>query len=155
MDQVTKIIVSLSLPYGRPVKIINEFLRFTYVKNTAIAFSLGYGLPETAQRIIFLVLPLVVIIILFSYFLLGRDINTKQRWIIGAIIGGGISNYIDRIIRPDGVIDFIDFKFYGIIGFERWPTFNLADASVVVAGVILLISFLRDEIRRKKNEQES
>jgi lipoprotein signal peptidase len=25
---------------------------------------------------------------------------------------------------------------------ERWPTFNLADATVVVAGILLFISFL-------------
>ena len=25
---------------------------------------------------------------------------------------------------------------------ERWPTFNVADASVVVCGIILIISFI-------------
>ena len=60
-----------------------------------------------------------------------------------------------QVLFPDGVVDFIDLKFYGIFGWERWPTFNLADTSVVVGGIILLISFLLDEIRRKKNEQKS
>ena len=41
-----------------------------------------------------------------------------------------------------GVVDFLDFRFYGILGMERWPTFNLADATVVVSGILLFISFL-------------
>jgi signal peptidase II len=40
------------------------------------------------------------------------------------------------------VVDFISVKFYGFLGLERWPTFNIADASVVVCCFILLISIL-------------
>ena len=50
-------------------------------------------------------------------------------------------NIIDRIFRPQGVVDFIDVKFFGIFGLERWPTFNVADASIVVCGIILIVSF--------------
>ena len=55
---------------------------------------------------------------------------------------GGLGNYVDRIFRPAGVVDFLDFKFFGIFGLERWPTFNVADATVVVTGILLFISFL-------------
>ena len=57
------------------------------------------------------------------------------------ICGGGFGNLIDRFFRSEGVIDFIDVKFYGLFGLERWPTFNIADSAVVVCGILLLISF--------------
>ena len=47
---------------------------------------------------------------------------------------------IDRIARPDGVIDFLSVKFYGLFGLERWPTFNVADSAVVVCGILLVVS---------------
>ena len=33
-------------------------------------------------------------------------------------------------------------KFYGIFGLERWPTFNVADAAIVVCGILLIVSFV-------------
>jgi signal peptidase II len=46
---------------------------------------------------------------------------------LGAALGGAGSNVLDRVWR-DGVVDFIDFKF--------WPVFNLADVAIV-AGVLI------------------
>jgi signal peptidase II len=39
-------------------------------------------------------------------------------------------------------VDFLDFKFYGLLGMQRWPTFNLADMTLVVSAILLFISFL-------------
>lgn len=63
------------------------------------------------------------------------------------ILGGGVGNIIDRIFRPLGVVDFIDVRFYGLFGLERWPTFNIADSAIVVGGILLIISLLTS-IRR-------
>jgi signal peptidase II len=70
-------------------------------------------------------------------------LTSLQRWAITGIIGGGAGNLIDRIFRPDGVVDYISVKFYGLFGFDRWPTFNIADASVVVCVFLFLFSVLR------------
>jgi signal peptidase II len=64
-------------------------------------------------------------------------------------VGGGLGNVIDRIFRSEGVVDFLSFKFYGLFGFERWPTFNVADSSVVVCAVLLVISTILVDSRRK------
>jgi signal peptidase II len=48
-------------------------------------------------------------------------------------------------------VDFVSVKFYGLFGLERWPTFNVADSAVVVAGLALLVSFMR-EGNGSKNE---
>ena len=68
------------------------------------------------------------------------EINPFQRWCVAGIVGGGIGNIIDRFFRPEGVLDFLDFKFYGLFGLERWPTFNVADSAVVVCGLLLILS---------------
>jgi len=150
LDQVSKIIVVALLPFARPVEILGDFLRLTYVKNPAIAFSLGRDLPPVLRTIIFLILPLSVLAILLYFFFSSLDFSRGQRWILAAIIGGGVGNFIDRLFRSGGVVDFIDVKFYGIFGLERWPTFNIADSTVVVAGILLLLSYLMIKKEAKK-----
>lgn len=143
LDQAAKLVVVLVIPRGRGVSVIDDFFRIIHVQNPAIAFSIGRSLEAGTQRTLFGFLPLVVIVLLFLYYLFTREpLTGLQRWTFAALLGGGLGNYVDRIFRPAGVVDFLDFRFYGLLGMERWPTFNLADATVVVSGIILFISFL-------------
>jgi signal peptidase II len=89
--------------------------------------------------------PIAVLILLTWYYFNTTEFSRLQRWAIAGIIGGGIGNISDRIFRPDGVVDFISVRFFGIFGLERWPTFNVADASVVVSCMILLYTMLRPQ----------
>ncbi|MDR0760667.1 MAG: signal peptidase II [Treponema sp.] len=118
----------------------NDVLWIIHVRNKAIAFSLGYNLPEHLKTIFFIVLPLAVFGFLLWYYFTSRELNTLQRWAVAGIIGGGAGNLIDRIFRPGGVVDFISVKFYGLFGFDRWPTFNIADASVVISVFLFLFT---------------
>ncbi len=146
LDQIAKIVVILTIPKGGGVQVLGDFFRVIHVENPAIAFSIGRGIEAGARRTLFMLLPLFVITILFIYYLFTRDPLTRfQRWCFGALVGGGLGNYVDRIFRPSGVVDFLDFKFYGIFGLERWPTFNVADMTLVVSGILLFISFLIPE----------
>lgn len=154
VDQVVKFVVSKTLPYGRPVQIIGDFLRFTFVQNPALSFSIGRGLGDTGRIILTMVLPMLVVAVVLYYFLAAKDLTQGQRWIMAAIMGGGLGKQVDRYFRPAGVIDFIDIKFYGILRLERWPVFNVADSTVVVAAIALLISYLVTGVR-EKNEQKS
>jgi len=143
LDQLAKMVVIRTIPKGSVVSVVGDFFRLIHVQNPAIAFSIGHGLQSGTRRPLFILLPLIVIAVLFLYYIFTRDPLTRfQQWCFGALVGGGLGNYVDRIFRPDGVVDFLDFRFYGILGMERWPTFNLADATVVVAGILLFISFL-------------
>ena len=143
VDQITKAIIA-KWPIGAFIKDVfnNEFLEIIHVRNKVIAFSLGHNVPESIRPVIFVVLPIIVLGILLWYYLRSNDFTRMQRWAVAGILGGGIGNMIDRIFRPDGVVDFISVKFYGIFGFERWPTFNVADSSVVVCCILLLITII-------------
>jgi signal peptidase II len=151
-DQVSKAVFISMLHYGVPVEVIGDFFRLTLVQNPAIAFSIGHGLPAELRRPLFLVLPLAVVAIILLYYLRTAELTQLQRWLLAAVLGGGVANFVDRVFRPAGVVDFIDVKFYGLFGLARFPTFNVADSSVVVGGILLLLSFLRDELRTKGRE---
>jgi signal peptidase II len=150
VDQLTKLLASRLLPLGRSVEVIGDFLRFSYVRNPGIAFSIGRNMEGPGRVIVALVLPLVVLAVLLYYLFRAPGITSGQRWLLAAVLGGGVGNYLDRLLRHGTVVDFVDFKFYGIFGLTRWPTFNLADATVVVAGITLLISFVTSEVRQRQ-----
>jgi len=155
LDQITKAVIAKNWPISREIiadVFNNGFLRIIHVRNPAIAFSLGNNLPDFIKPVVFIILPILVLCFLVWYFFKSNDFTLLQRWAAAGIIGGGIGNIIDRIFRPEGVVDFIDVKFYGIFGMERWPTFNFADSSVVVCCIILFIALF---IAPKKTDEKT
>ena len=150
-DQVTKALIVNKIPYHTVGwSFWGGFLRIIHTRNLAVAFSMGDNFPHIVRFVLFTIVPAVVLILLLIYFLKSKAFTPLQSWAVAGIIGGGFGNLTDRIFRPMGVVDFIDVKFYGIFGLERWPTFNIADASVVVCGILLFITYITEE--RKKNE---
>jgi len=151
LDQCSKSFIASKWPINTMIKDVfnNDILQIYHVRNKVIAFSLGQNIPEAIRPVAFIVLPLLVLAVLVWYYLSTDDFTRLQRWAVAGILGGGIGNIIDRIFRSDGVVDFISVKFYGLFGFERWPTFNIADSSVVVCCIILLIAIILDSRKGK------
>ena len=153
LDQITKILVIKNIPvYTIGAQFFGDFLRIIHVRNTGVAFSVGATWAETARRFLFSLIPLIVIGIVVAIYFRNNTWTKLQRWAIMGIVGGGLGNLVDRFFRADGVVDFIDVKFYGLFGLERWPTFNVADSAVVVFGLILVISFIISYIKESKAE---
>lgn len=143
LDQLTKWLVSVTVrPWSVGAAFFGDFFRIVRVYNPGIAFSIGGTLSQDVRGILFGLMPLIIIAIVVLVYFRSSDLTRLQRWCVAGIIGGGLGNLADRFFRPEGVLDFLDFKFYGLFGFERWPTFNIADSSVVVSGVILLLSLI-------------
>lgn len=75
-----------------------------------------------------------MILLLFQHG--ARSGRPAARIAVGAVIGGALGNLFDRILRSDegilggAVVDFVDFQW--------WPVFNLADAAIVVGGVVIV-----------------
>lgn len=145
-DQVSKALIVASIPlHSIGAVFFDGFLRIIHTRNLAIAFSIGRSLPEQVRTVLFIILPLILLVVLVVYFVKTDDFTRMQRWAVAGIIGGGFGNMIDRLFRPEGVVDFIDVRFYGLFGLERWPTFNVADSSVVVAGIVMVASFILEK----------
>jgi signal peptidase II len=152
VDQCTKAFIAAKWAINSMITDVfnNDLLQIWHVRNKVIAFSLGRNIPDALKPIMFIVLPLLVLGLLVWYYFSSNDFTRLQRWAVAGILGGGIGNIIDRIFRSDGVVDFISIKFYGLFGFERWPTFNLADSSVVICCILLLISIIAVSVNKKE-----
>lgn len=159
-DQITKalIVKYLPIPEGQYMtfgkSFLNGFINIIHVRNTGVAFSIGAALSYGVRRVLFSVIPTLVLIALSFVIVKTEEFTKFQRWTIAGIIGGGFGNIIDRIFRPDGVVDFVDVKVYGLFGMERWPTWNMADAAVVVCGILLVLSFIAGSIKETKNKKK-
>ncbi len=153
-DQLSKIIVISGMKYNQIVEVWGDFIRLWYRTNKHSVFGLGSDWPEALQVVSFLILPLVVLggalYIYFGY----KDLSAKYRWLLSAIMGAGLGNMIDRLFRPNGVVDFIDVNTYGILGLpRRWPTFNLADSVLTVSIILFAIFFIISEIKTRREKR--
>lgn len=154
LDQLTKILIVKSIPpYTIGFSFLGDFLRIIHVYNPGIAFSMGNNLPDNLRGILFAVAPLIVLGVVLVVYFRNEEFTLFQRWAVAGIVGGGLGNIYDRFFRPEGVVDFIDVKFYGLFGLDRWPTFNVADAAVLICGFLLIISFIRAMLREGRDHK--
>jgi signal peptidase II len=148
LDQLTKYVVRLTIPLNsEPIKLTPNFFWLTHVQNTGAAFSLSLGSPQF-NRIFFIFFSLIVIVILV--FMQKRTKIITEKIAYSFILGGAIGNLIDRIFIG-GVTDFIWWDFPDFI-MERWPVFNIADSSIVVALTLLIVYYIFFE--KKKMEDK-
>jgi signal peptidase II len=147
VDLITKLIVQQVLPPYRPIPVLGEFFRLTYIYNPGAAFGLHVG---GASRFIFLGLALIAVVVLFFMVRSTPREDRMRLWAISLVTGGAIGNVIDRIRSPRGVVDFLDFG----IGDLRWPVFNVADIAVTCGAILLAISLWREDSEaRARGEQ--
>lgn len=153
LDQVTKCLVVKYIPLNTIAKkYFGDFLWICHVRNTGAAFSLGAE-GSTFMRIVVLIIFPVALMAFVGYLVATKKdyLTSAQRWFAAGILGGGVGTIIDRIFRFDtGVVDFISVKFYGILGMERWPTFNVSDSCVVIFVILLAISMIFSKTEKKE-----
>ena len=131
VDQLSKFLVRDNLYIGESVP-EEGILRLTHVTNDGAVF----GLPS--NMVFSIIIPILIIIVVFflhyKYSLLSNILANVS---LGLIIGGGIGNLIDRI-HQSYVTDFVDIRLWSDF---HWPTFNVADTTLVI-GTILFVYFL-------------
>ena len=144
IDQVTKALIVAYIPENTVgFSFFNDFLRIVHVRNTAVAFSLGEDFAMPLKIILFIIFP-IILIAAVSYYIIKdeKEFSIFEKYMLAGFVGGGCGNLIDRIFRGMSVVDFISTNNYGLLGMERFPTYNIADASVVICMILLLISML-------------
>lgn len=144
IDQVSKLMVRLSLPLGIPHPIIGDWFRFTYIENRGMALGIKFG-----GQSFFIAFSFLAAIVIFLYILRTRNQAVGLRVSLASILGGAIGNLIDRFLYG-GVVDFIEV----VIGSKRWPIFNLADAAVMVGMVMLIAMIPFDKSERQANNSK-
>ena len=147
IDQATKAFIIKTIPEDTiGFRFFGDFFWIVHNRNLGIAFSIGDSISETLRRIFFIALPLLIISLALYFYIKSNSLRLIHRIALAFIVGGGFGNLIDRIFRPAGVVDFLSFSMYGFLGFQRFPTFNVADLSITTGACLLLISgFLWDK----------
>jgi signal peptidase II len=137
LDQLTKWAFSLLLSRGS-ISIIDGVVRLTLAYNPGGAFGILAGQGELLTLLTIGVVA-VILVMLWK----GRVQATVLAVGLSAVAGGALGNLIDRL-RLGYVVDFLDI---GLSPALRWPTFNLADASIVLGTGLLLWHLLAQEAR--------
>lgn len=123
-DQVTK---SLAVAdFVRPVHVIGT-INFWLTYNSGAAFGLFRGFT--------LWIVAIGLVLVCGLLAVSRRMRTGLGSVaIGLVLGGAVGNLADRIFRPNhgAVIDWIYTRY--------WPTFNIADACIVVGIILLLLA---------------
>jgi signal peptidase II len=137
-DHVTKQIAQSVLTGSPGVSLAADTLRFELATNPGAFLSLGAGLSSGLRRLIFLglvpgLLAIICVVALRSRFSSGWSLLG-----LAFIAGGGLSNWIDRLLHGGAVTDFMSFG----LGSLRTGVLNLADL-FIVAGVALLLLLWR------------
>ena len=129
IDLFTKYLVSRFIGLNESITLIKNFLSFTYVRNTGVAFSMFTDNPYLVLGI-----SLLIIMGVIWYVYKHRPDNKLEKMGYALVIGGAIGNFINRVISGY-VTDFIDAKIFDY----DYPIFNLADTFIVVGVIFLLI----------------
>jgi signal peptidase II len=131
-DRLTKAWVVANVDIGQQIPVIGDFLQIWHTENEGAALGLLPG-----GGLIFLVVGFVTLVAIGWVHLTGRVRGAAAAVLLGMILGGTLGNLTDRLIKGS-VTDWVSVG----IGTLRWPTFNVADPSVVVGilGLVLLLS---------------
>jgi len=139
-DQATKWLASSYLIYAQSIELA-PFFSLTLLHNTGAAFSF---LADAGgwQRWLFLALAVVVT----GYCLRALWVEELSLWVTvgyALLVPGALGNAIDRVLFGY-VVDFLHFHWQG----WSFPAFNIADASITLAAVFLLIGWYVDARHR-------
>ncbi len=140
-DHATKRVATSLLAQADTVSLAGDAVRFELAYNAGALLSLGAGLSPDLRRLLLVgLVPLGLAIVCVSV-LRQRTLDSASLVGVALIAGGGIGNWLDRLLHGGLVTDFVSIG----AGPLRTGIFNAADV-FLVAGVLLILagSFRRE-----------
>jgi signal peptidase II len=133
-DQVTKGMVERRIALYDVVPVIPHFFNLTHTKNPGAAFGLFAESPAPWKTALLVVISALLIVTVVAVVWRSRRLDWRAGTGLALILGGAISNLLDRI-RFGRVVDFLDFY----VRSYHWFTFNLADSAIVIGAFFLIV----------------
>ena len=127
-DQSTKYTAKRFLEGKETLSYMGDLFRLSYTENSGAFLGLGAGMPENIRHTVFVILVSIFLLSFMLFVILGEKHKSFAVASSALIIGGGLSNLIDRILNQGAVIDFMNIG----IGSLRTGIFNVADVAIVV-----------------------
>lgn len=140
LDQITKYFVVRYMDIGESIPLINNVLYLTSHRNAGAAFGILQG-----QMWLFFIATIIVVSIII-YLMITQIQGSK--WFgtsLGLVLGGAIGNFIDRVLAGE-VVDFIDVFIFTY----NYPIFNVADMALVIGVGMMMIHFIKEDRKEKK-----
>jgi signal peptidase II len=138
LDQLAKAWLTSFLAPGQSVDVVGDLIRLVHSQNAGGLFGFLQG-----QARPFAVISLVVVALIVLYHARsGR--NAYLSITLGLLLGGALGNLTDRL-RLGYVVDFVDAG----IGDLRWYTFNVADAAISFAILLLIAASIWPSLARR------
>ncbi len=129
---------------GTPIVLIEGRLELRYAENCGAAFGILREAPGLVRHLFFGAAAIAASLALLWMFATGRG-GPYFAWSVPFIVSGALGNLADRL-RLGYVVDFIRYHWNDPLpglGTE-WPTFNVADATITVGVVLLLLDGWRE-----------
>lgn len=130
LDQLTKWIITLTIPYGHAVPVIDDFFAISHVLNTGAAWGVFSDYTWLLSCVTFIACLILGYLIAVS----------THKWFTASyimILSGALGNLVDRVFREE-VVDFFSFRF----GTYDFPSFNVADICITCGCILLMILVL-------------
>ncbi|GEL07311.1 signal peptidase II [Salisediminibacterium halotolerans] len=140
LDQITKYFVVRYMDIGESIPLIDNVLYLTSHRNAGAAFGILQG-----QMWLFFIATIIVVSIIV-YLMITQVQGSK--WFgtsLGLVLGGAIGNFIDRMLAGE-VVDFIDVFIFAY----NYPIFNVADMALVTGVIMMMIHFIKEDRKEKK-----
>jgi signal peptidase II len=134
-DQLTKAWITARLAPGESMSVVGDTLRLVHGQNDGALF----GLFRDNAALFGLISIGVVGLIVAYHAKAGRTPYLSVA--LGLLLGGALGNMTDRL-RVGYVVDFVDAG----IGTFRWYTFNVADAAISGAILMLIVLAIRPSL---------
>jgi signal peptidase II len=133
-DHATKQIAQDTLTRSHAFSLADVTVRLELAHNVGAFLSLGAGLSAGARNLFLLGLaPLALALVCWS--VLRRGPSSGWSLVaLGLLAGGGLANWLDRLLHDGAVTDFIRVS----LGPLHTGIFNLADVWIVTGAVLLL-----------------
>ncbi len=145
LDQYTKYLVRQNLDLWTetwvPWDWMLPYMRIVHVPNTGVAFGMFQGFGD-----IFSIIAVIVVLIIIFYFPRVPESDWSLRLAMSLQLSGAIGNLIDRLVIGH-VTDFVS------VG--NFPVWNIADASITIGVVVLVLGVWITESQEKKKQKSN
>lgn len=145
LDQWTKTAIVDAMFIGESIQIL-PFFNLTYVHNYGAAFSFLYDAGGWQRYFLGAIATVVSGVIIWWLYKASKS-QVLMCIAFAFILGGAIGNLIDRVLHGY-VIDFLDFY----VNTYHWPAFNIADSSIFIGAVLLIIDMFINKDDEQSNE---
>jgi signal peptidase II len=137
LDQLTKVLARVYLAPRPPIVLLGGVVRLTYDENPGAFLGLGSELPAEVRVVLFGVFAGLLLLGTGAYVLASGDLTPGEVAAVSLLVGGGLGNLVDRVLRDGRVTDFANVG----IGRLRTGIFNLADVLIMAGIGWLLVEF--------------